>query len=79
MVARVYRHFGMALDHAAAERVSRAAARHPNGGYGHHAYRFEDHGLDPAAEAAKFGAYMQYFGIAPEPPGPRNAGSAGNQ
>lgn len=38
----------------------------PNGGYGAHEYRFEDHGLDPAAERARFAGYMAHFDIAPE-------------
>ena len=63
----VYRHFGLELDQAAAERASRAIARHPNGGYGRHAYRFGDHGLDPGAEAEKFEAYMNFFDIGREP------------
>jgi hypothetical protein len=63
----VYRHFGLELDNATAGRVSRAVASHPNGGYGHHAYRFEDHGLDPQAEAEKFEAYMKSFDIGREP------------
>jgi Sulfotransferase family len=62
-VASVYRHFDLELDQAVADRVSRAVARHPNGGYGPHAYRFEDHGLDPEAEADKFGGYIEYFAI----------------
>lgn len=66
-VSRVYRHFGLELDQAAADRVSRAVATHPNGGYGRHTYRFEDHGLDPGEEAEKFRRYVEYFGIQPEP------------
>ena len=66
-VTSAYRHFGLELDKAAAGRLSRAVARHPNGGYGRHAYRFEDHGLNPKAEAQKFQPYMKFFDIRPEP------------
>ena len=65
-VASVYRHFDLELDQVVADRVSRAVARHPNGGYGRHAYRLEDHGLDPQAEAEKFGRYVEYFAIEQE-------------
>jgi hypothetical protein len=44
-------------------------AARPNGGYGAHAYRFEDHGLDRDAVRAKFRAYMLHFGIEAEEPG----------
>jgi hypothetical protein len=66
-VTSVYQHFGLELDQAVAGRVSRAVARHPNGGYGRHTYRFADHGLDPQAEDEKFAAYMKFFDIGPEP------------
>ncbi|HEX5327421.1 MAG TPA: sulfotransferase [Acetobacteraceae bacterium] len=62
-IARVYRHFGLELEAATRERVARAVAEHPDGGYRHHAYRFADHGLDEAAEREKFAAYMHFFGI----------------
>ena len=38
----------------------------PDGGYAPLAYRFEDDGLDAAAERAKFRDYMVRFGIQPE-------------
>jgi hypothetical protein len=40
--------------------------RHPKGGYGPRAYRFEEHGLDGAVEREKFRDYMVRFGIQPE-------------
>ena len=65
-VAEIYRHFGLALPSQAAERIGRHVIDRPNGGYGAHCYRFEDHGLDPAAERERFTPYMAHFGIAPE-------------
>ncbi len=65
-VAGVYQHFGMALPHDAREAMDQMVRRQPNGGYAAHDYRFEDHGLDAAAERAKFRDYMVRFGIQPE-------------
>ncbi len=75
-VQGVYRHFGLALPEPAAIAIDRLVAEKPNGGYGKHSYRFEDHGLDGAAERAKFRDYMLRFGIATEstpPPGRSDA------
>jgi len=65
-VASVYQHFGMALPADARDNMDQMVERQPNGGYAPHAYRFEDHGLDAAAERAKFRDYMVCFGIQPE-------------
>jgi len=65
-VEQVYQHFGMELRPAAMQAMGRYVAERPNGGYGRHRYRFEDHGLDPDAERAKFRPYMLHFGIEPE-------------
>jgi len=65
-VEQVYGHFGMALSSAALRRMETLVAAQPNGGYGAHAYRFEDHGLDPEAERKKFRDYMLRFGVVPE-------------
>jgi hypothetical protein len=65
-VEGVYRHFGLALPLDAGARMGRMVGRQPNGGYAPHAYRFEDHGLDAAAERSKFRDYMVHFGIQPE-------------
>ncbi len=72
-VEGVYSHFGLQLDAAAAERIAGAVAARPNGGYGQHRYRFEDHGLDAAAERDKFRGYMIQFGIEPEAGRPRRS------
>ena len=69
-VEQVYGHFGLALPSAAARGMERYVAAQPNGGYGRHAYRLEDHGLDADAERDKFRAYMLRFGVSPELPGP---------
>jgi hypothetical protein len=67
-VAQVYGHFGLGLPSAAAASMERFVAAQPNGGYGRHAYRFEDHGLDAEAERQKFRGYMLRFGVVPESP-----------
>lgn len=65
-VESVYSHFGMTLPAEAAGRMTRMVAQRPNGGYGQHTYRFEDHGLDAGTEHDKFRGYMIHFGIEPE-------------
>ncbi len=56
----------MTLPTAVAQAMKRSAEIQPNGGYGPHAYRFEDHGLDPQEEREKFRPYLLHFGIAPK-------------
>jgi hypothetical protein len=65
-IEQVYQHFGMTLSQPAAAAMAGYVAARPNGGYGAHAYRFEDHGLDRDAVRAKFRANMLHFGIAAE-------------
>jgi Sulfotransferase family len=62
-VGGVYRHFGLSLQPRVADAIARFAGGLPNGGYGPRNYRFEDHGLDAAAERAKFRGYMERFSI----------------
>jgi hypothetical protein len=62
----VYRHFGMTLPDASATAIENYVAAKPNGGYGEHHYRFEDHGLDEQRERAKFRPYMVHFGVTAE-------------
>jgi hypothetical protein len=62
----VYRHFGMSLPDTASAAIERYVADRPNGGYGPRHYAFADHGLDEAAERARFRPYMLRFGIAAE-------------
>jgi Sulfotransferase family len=62
-VARLYRHFGLELTPDVTAAVQRYATQRPNGGYGPRNYRFEDHGLDAAAEREKFRGYIQRFDI----------------
>ncbi len=66
-MTQVYRHFGLEPDAATRDRVLRAVTEHPDGGYRHRAYRFEDHGLHEATEREKFLAYIRFFGIESEP------------
>jgi hypothetical protein len=65
-VEGVYGHFGLTRAADAAERMARLVAERPNGGYGQHLYRFEDHGLDAGTERDRFRGYMIHFGVEPE-------------
>ena len=65
-VTRLYRHFGMALDPAAAASIAQTVEAKPNGGYGANQPRFASYGLDPDAMRARFAAYLSRFGIAEE-------------
>jgi Sulfotransferase family len=76
-VAELYRHFGRVLDPAAAARIGRRVAAHPNGGYRGQRARLEDYGLDPAREHGRFAHYMNRFGIKPEQ-GRRSSRSPGH-
>ena len=62
-VTALYRHFGLAMTPGVAAVVERYARERPDLGYGPRDYRFEDHGLDAAAERDKFRGYMLRFGI----------------
>jgi hypothetical protein len=65
-VEAVYKHFGMDVPPDLAQRIQGRVAAQPNGGYGKHHYRFEDHGLNEEIERDRFRPYMIRFGIAPE-------------
>ena len=65
-VESVYRHFGLTLRSETALAIDRYTAAKPQGGYGAHSYRFENHGLDEATERAKFRPYMVRFGVTAE-------------
>lgn len=62
----LYRHFGLALGESVRQAISAEIAQVPNGGYGTHRYRLQDHGLDPAEQRRRFDPYMEAFGIMPE-------------
>jgi len=52
---------------AVARKAMEASVRaNPNGGYGRHDYRFDDHGLNAEAERQKFRSYLLRFGVTPE-------------
>jgi sulfotransferase family protein len=66
-VARLYRHFGLHLDDATADRIRVSTEVHPNGGYADAGrYNFEAYGLDPALEQARYEAYVKRFNIPAE-------------
>ncbi|HUA78664.1 MAG TPA: sulfotransferase [Acetobacteraceae bacterium] len=66
-VTALYRHFNIPEPDGLAAAVARFAAAEPNGGYGVHRYRTEDHGLDADREREKFRPYLMHFDVAPEP------------
>lgn len=65
-VETVYRHFGMDASADLAQRIQGHVSAQPNGGYGKHSYRFEDHGLNEEQERDRFRPYMIRFGITAE-------------
>lgn len=65
-VAGLYRHFGLSLSDEAASAMRRLVTEQPRGGYGRHAHRFTDYGLDPVREARRFRDYVQRFRVEPE-------------
>jgi hypothetical protein len=65
-IRHLYARTGMALSPAAEARMAAHLAARPDGGYGRHSYRFEDHHLDPGALAERFRPYMRHFAIAGE-------------
>ncbi len=75
-VESVYGHFGLSVAPEAATRMASLVAERPNGGYGRHIYRFEDHGLDAGTERDRFRGYMIQFGIEPEAARPRRTATS---
>jgi hypothetical protein len=63
-VTKLYRHFGLAPASTTVTAIEHYVRQRPRGGYGPRNYRFADHGLDEAAETAKFRGYVQRFGLA---------------
>jgi hypothetical protein len=66
MIEQVYGHFGLVLPKAARMAMEASLRANPNGGYGRHDYRFDDHGLNAEAERQKFRSYLLRFGVTPE-------------
>ena len=62
-VEGLYRHFGLAFSPGIAAGIERYVREQPRGGYGPRNYRFEDHGLDAAAEREKFRDYVRRFDV----------------
>lgn len=77
-VRRLYRHFGMSLDEAAGERISRRAAARPNGGYGRNVYDPSDYGFDPKDLRRRFRAYNEHFDILCDRPALSSASGPGD-
>jgi hypothetical protein len=65
-VASVYEHFGMVLSPDVDRQVREHLAAKPRGRHGGHDHSFEDLGLDPAEQRARFAEYQHYFGIQSE-------------
>jgi hypothetical protein len=74
-VEQVYASFDMPLPRPVMQTMQSYVTAQPNGGYGAHQYRFEDHGLDADAERVKFRPYMLRFGVTPETAHARPSGS----
>jgi hypothetical protein len=73
VVEQIYGHFGFALSGAAADAMRAFIADNPQGKHGVHRYSPEAYGLDAQRERARFGRYVERFGIEPETGG-RQAG-----
>lgn len=71
IVVEIYRHFDLELSERGSQRIKRAIAGRPNGGYGRNLYRFEEYGLSSANERKRFSEYMSHFGMQPEEPSDR--------
>ena len=71
IVSELYRHFEMTLSGPGEQGLKRSIAERPDGGYGRNSYRFEDYGLNPAAERKHYSAYMAHFRMQPEEPSSR--------
>ncbi len=65
-VRDIYRAFGWELEDAAATRMETHLERRPKGLHGAHLYSFDDLGLDPVAERARFARYQAAFGVPDE-------------
>lgn len=65
-VAGIYRELGLPFTDAARDAIADEIRRRPRGGYGRNTYRFEEHGIDPAAERQRFRPYTDAFGVALE-------------
>jgi hypothetical protein len=61
----------MTLNDRGKQCLKRSIAERPDGGYGRNSYRFEDYGLNPAAERKHYSAYMARFRMQPEEPSSR--------
>ncbi len=62
-IAAVYKHFGLEMDDAAAQRIAIAVARQSNGGYRSRPARLADYGIDTAVVRERFRHYIRFFGI----------------
>jgi transposase len=69
VVEQIYDHFGLALGGEAGDAMRAFIADNPQGKHGVHRYTPEAYGLDPEREWARFGRYVERFGIEPETPG----------
>jgi transposase len=73
VVERIYDHFDLGLSGAAADAMRAFIDANPQGKHGTHRYSPAAYGLDPEREWARFGAYVDRFGIERE----RAGGQAG--
>lgn len=66
VIAGLYRHFDLAWPADMDRAIDAYTSQRPAGGYRHGAYHLADHGLDEAAERAKFTPYLRRFAISEE-------------
>jgi hypothetical protein len=67
-VSGIYEHFGLPVDDETRQRVARFQEDNPKGKHGSHTYSPEQYGLDPVRLRARFGPYIERFGIEPDRP-----------
>ena len=66
IIAALYERFGMTFSMRAEKAMSAYLKARPRGGYGRNSYRFDEFGLDPAAERKRFAQYMEIFAVRDE-------------
>lgn len=62
-IARIDRHFGLALSEAAHASIGALAARQPDGGYPRNEYRSDNFGLQPSMLRERFAEYARIFHV----------------
>ena len=74
-VERLYGHFALNMQGAAADRIRSNAAAKPNGGYGRNRYSFETYQITEEVERERYANYVARFDLAREVHRPRGVPS----